>query len=47
MQDRCIKGDYTERGIKGRHGYLSEYFTEDPKYLVKIPPEIESIEILL
>ena len=23
--DMCLKGDYTERGIKGRHGFLSEY----------------------
>ncbi len=47
MQDMCIKGDYTERGIKGQHGYLSEYFTEIPKYLVKIPKDIEKIAILL
>lgn len=47
MQDMCIKGNYTERGIKGLHGYLSEYLTEIPKYLVKIPKEIEDIAILL
>ena len=47
LQDMCIKGNYTERGIKGRHGYLSEFFTEDPKYLVKIPNDIEKIAVLL
>ena len=47
IQDMCIKGDYTERGIKGYHGYLSEFFTEIPKYLVKIPKEIEDIAVLL
>jgi len=47
MQDMCIKGNYTERGIKGLHGYLSEYYTEIPKYLVKIPKEIENIAVLL
>ena len=47
MQDMCIKGNYTERGIKGRHGYLSEYYTEIPKYLIKIPKEIKDIAVLL
>lgn len=47
MQDMCIKGDYVERGIKGAHGYLSEYFVEVPKYLVNIPKEIENIAVLL
>lgn len=47
MQDMCIKGDYTERGIKGHHGYLSEFFTEVSKYLIKIPGEIKDIAVLL
>jgi threonine dehydrogenase-like Zn-dependent dehydrogenase len=28
---------YFERGINLRHGYLAEYFIEDPEYLVKVP----------
>ncbi|WP_248924815.1 glucose 1-dehydrogenase [Paenibacillus hamazuiensis] len=36
-QDFCETGEYVERGIKGRDGYLSEYYVEDAAYLVKIP----------
>ncbi len=28
---------YYERGINLRHGYLAEYFVDDPEYIVKIP----------
>src|SRR3970040_1569644 len=28
--DMCLWGDYTERGIKGRHGFAAEYFAEQP-----------------
>ena len=33
--DMCLNGRYTERGVKGAHGYLSERYTEDPRYLVR------------
>ncbi|WP_079908564.1 glucose 1-dehydrogenase [Paenibacillus sp. 32352] len=36
--DFCETGHYVERGIKGRHGYLSEYYVEEARYLVKVPP---------
>ncbi|MCS7462245.1 glucose 1-dehydrogenase [Paenibacillus doosanensis] len=36
--DFCETGHYVERGIKGRDGYLSEYYAEDARYLVKVPP---------
>ena len=36
--DMCIVGDYRERGIKGLHGFMSEYFKEHEMYLVRIPP---------
>jgi threonine dehydrogenase-like Zn-dependent dehydrogenase len=45
--DMCITGDYTERGIKALHGYLTEYYTEKPEYLVKIPPALERVAVLL
>ncbi|CAG7625693.1 L-threonine 3-dehydrogenase [Paenibacillus solanacearum] len=37
QQDFCESGRYVERGIKGANGYLSEYYVEDAKYLVKVP----------
>jgi threonine dehydrogenase-like Zn-dependent dehydrogenase len=38
--DMCLNGLYTERGIKGRHGFLAERYVEDPRYLVPIPDEL-------
>lgn len=46
-QDMCITGDYTERGIKGRHGFLSEYYVESPEYLVKLPPVLKEAGVML
>src|SRR3954468_5905149 len=45
--DMCSNGQYTERGIKGRHGFMSEYFTETPAYLVKLPAELEGNGFLI
>jgi threonine dehydrogenase-like Zn-dependent dehydrogenase len=44
--DMCYSADYTERGIKGRDGYQTEYVVDSEKYLVKIPTEMASIGIL-
>lgn len=35
--DFCQTGEYAERGIKRRNGYMSEYYVEHRDYLVKIP----------
>jgi threonine dehydrogenase-like Zn-dependent dehydrogenase len=45
--DMCLKGEYTERGIKGRHGYLSEYYAEEERFLVKVPKELGDLAVLL
>ncbi len=44
--DMCLWGGYTERGIKGAHGYLSEYYSEKPEYLIPIPSELRSVGVL-
>ncbi len=46
-QDLCITGHYTERGIKGQHGFLSEYYVEIPQYLIKIPPILKEVAVML
>jgi glucose 1-dehydrogenase len=38
---------YFERGINLRHGYLTEYYVDDPEYIVKIPPELREVAVLL
>jgi glucose 1-dehydrogenase len=45
--DFCSTGDYLERGIKGAHGYLAEFFTERPEFLVRVPEGLRTGGVLL
>ena len=45
--DMCTNGQYTERGIKGRHGYASERYRIHPEYLVAVDPALGSLGVLL
>ena len=45
--DMCLTGNYTERGINGAHGYMTEYYKETPENLVKIPKKIASAAVML
>lgn len=45
--DMCLNGLYTERGIKGRHGFLAEFYAEEPGFLVKVPEELRALAVLL
>ena len=36
----CRNGRYTERGIKERNGYGSEFFRIEPEFLIKIDPAL-------
>ena len=38
---------YFERGINLRHGYLTEYYVDDPEYIVKVPPGLRDVAVLL
>ena len=46
-QDFCITGDFTERGIKGAHGYMTEFVVDDQRYMVKVPKELREVAVLL
>jgi threonine dehydrogenase-like Zn-dependent dehydrogenase len=46
-QDFCITGDYTERGIKGAHGYMSEFVVDDQRYMVKVPKDLREVAVLI
>jgi threonine dehydrogenase-like Zn-dependent dehydrogenase len=46
-QDFCYSGEFTERGIRGRHGFLSEFITEDEEYLAIIPRELRDVGVLV
>lgn len=45
--DMCLYGNYTERGIRGAHGYMGEYYSEVPEFLIKIPPSMRPFAVLL
>lgn len=45
--DMCRNGKYTERGIKGRHGYASERYRIRPDFAVKVDPKLGSVGMLL
>ena len=45
--DMCTNGLYTERGIKGRHGYASERYRIHPEYLVAVDPALGILGVLL
>lgn len=38
---------YYERGINLRHGYLTEYYVDDPEYLIKVPAGLRELGVLL
>ena len=38
---------YYERGINLLHGYLTEYFVENLEFLVRVPPELRHVAVLL
>jgi len=45
-QDFCVTGDYTERGIKGAHGFLAEEIAEHERYLHIVPAELRDVGVL-
>ncbi len=45
--DMCRNGRYTERGIKERDGYGSEFWCVEADYAVALPPELERVGMLL
>lgn len=45
--DMCSTAQYAERGIERLHGFMAEYYVEEPEYLVKVPGELEAVAVLL
>ena len=38
---------YYERGISRIHGYFTEYYVDDPEYMIKIPVGLIEIGVLM
>jgi threonine dehydrogenase-like Zn-dependent dehydrogenase len=45
--DMTIDDVYHERGINLLHGFLTEYYVDDPEYLVKVPAGLKDVAVLL
>lgn len=45
--DMTTDETYYERGINLRHGYLTEYFIDEPEYIVKVPQGLKYVAVLL
>lgn len=47
QNDMCLTGRFKERGIGGLHGFMSERYSEDPRYLVRVPYSLRDVAVLL
>ncbi|MBL7147646.1 MAG: glucose 1-dehydrogenase [Nanoarchaeota archaeon] len=45
--DMCYTGNYFERGIKGLNGFMTNYFVESERYLIKVPENLKDLGVLL
>lgn len=46
-QDFCFTGDFTERGIKGRHGFMAQFVVDDEQYMNPVPKELRDVAVLV
>ena len=46
-QDFCETSDFTERGIKGAHGYLTEFVIDEAQYMNRVPRHLREIAVLV
>jgi threonine dehydrogenase-like Zn-dependent dehydrogenase len=46
-QDFCFTGEFTERGIKETHGYMTESFVEHEAHLNLVPPDLRDVAVLV
>jgi threonine dehydrogenase-like Zn-dependent dehydrogenase len=45
--DMCQWLRYTERGIVGQHGFMSESIVDDLRWMIRVPRELEPIAVLV
>jgi threonine dehydrogenase-like Zn-dependent dehydrogenase len=46
-QDFCFTGDFTERGIKQQHGFMTEFVVDDERYMNVLPQELREVGVLV
>jgi glucose 1-dehydrogenase len=45
--DFCYTGDFSERGIKLRHGFMTELVVDDEQYMNLVPPALRDVAVLV
>ena len=45
--DFCTTGDYEERGINRRHGYMTERIVDDVRWFVRVPRALRDVGVLV
>ncbi len=46
-QDFCFTGDFTERGIKERHGFMAEFVVDDEQYMNPVAKNLRDVAVLV
>ncbi len=46
-QDFCYTGDFTERGIKEAHGYMTEFVIDHEQYMNLVPSDLREVAVLV
>jgi glucose 1-dehydrogenase len=45
--DFCVTGQFTERGIGGRHGFMTERVVDDQRYMIAVPQSLREVGVLV
>ncbi len=45
--DMTTDDTYYERGINLRHGFLAEYYADDPEYIIRVPEKMKAVGVLM
>jgi threonine dehydrogenase-like Zn-dependent dehydrogenase len=45
--DMTTDDTYYERGINLRHGYLAEYYVDEPEYIIRVPEKLKHVGVLM
>ena len=45
--DFCVTGKFTERGIGGRHGFMTERVVDDQQYMIAVLQSLREVGVLI
>ena len=47
LYDFTTDDTYFERGINLRHGFLAEYYVDEPDYIIRVPDKLKEVGVLM